>query len=55
MQTRSDKYLSQFKNSRTLRIRQNHRKNIQNLLLFQDEKTDRRNNKEVRRVRQSKT
>ena len=54
MQTRDDKHLSRLKDSRSSRIQQNHRENIQNLLLFQDEKADRRNNKEMRRVRQSK-
>ena len=34
MQTRNNKYLLQFKDLRTLEIRQNHRKNIQNLFLF---------------------
>ena len=53
MQTRSDKHLSQFKNSRTSRFRQNHRENIQNLLLSQDEEEDRRSNKKMRCVRQS--
>ena len=51
MQTKDDKYLSRFKDSRTSRIRQNHRKDIQNLLLFQDEKTDQRNNKKMRHMR----
>ena len=51
MQTECDKHLSRLKNSRTSRIRQNHRENIQNLLLFQDEKTDRRNDKKMRHMR----
>ena len=53
MQTRSDKHLSQFENSRTSRIRQNHRKNIQNLLFSQDEETSRGNDKEMRHMRQN--
>ena len=51
MQTRDDKYLSRLKDSRTSRIRQNHRENIQDLLLSQDEKADRRNDKEMRHMR----
>ena len=54
MQTRDDKHLSRLKNSRSSRIRQNHREDIQNLLLSQDEKADQKNNKKMRRVRQSK-
>ena len=55
MQTKDDKYLSRFKDSRTSRIRQNHREDIQNLLFFQDEKEDRRNDKEMRHMRQNET
>ena len=45
MQTRDDKYISQLEDTRTLRIRQNHWKNIQNLLFSQDEETDRKHKK----------
>ena len=53
MQTEDDKYLSRLKDSRTSRIQQNHRKNIQNLLLSQNEETDRRNDKEMRHMCQN--
>ena len=47
MQTKNDKYISQFEDSRTSRFQQNHRKNIQNLLLSQDKKTDREHDKKM--------
>ena len=51
MQTRNDKHLSRFENLQTLRFRQNHRKNIQNLLFLKVKKIDKEYDKKIQRVR----